>query len=94
MTLPLEPMHSFSYVGTHINVYHANKGQGLPRHQHVHNHATICHNGSCVIRKEGTEKICDKNTGAIDMVGTEWHEIEALEDGTVFANIFSEKYNY
>lgn len=28
-------------------------------------------------------------TGA-NLVANEWHEIEALEDGTVFVNVFSE----
>jgi hypothetical protein len=50
----------------------------------------MCHSGSCVIRKEGIEKIVDKNTQPINLKAAEWHEIEALEDGTVFVNIFAE----
>jgi quercetin dioxygenase-like cupin family protein len=76
--------------GITVNVYHADKGQGLPRHEHDYAHLTMCHFGSCVIRKEGKEYILNKDTQPTNLVGNEWHEIEALEDGTVFVNIFSE----
>lgn len=88
--LPLRPMHKFSYNGAIVSVFHALKGEGLPKHTHTYEHAFICNNGSCMIRKEGIEKICDKYTGAINFKANEWHEIEALEDGTVFANIFAD----
>jgi hypothetical protein len=39
---------------------------------------------------EGKEKIIDKHSGAFNLPGGEWHEIEALEDDTVFVNVFSE----
>jgi len=84
------PKHQVTYDGAIVNVYHANKGEGLPRHDHIYAHLTICHAGSCVIRKEGIEKIIDKNTQPINLKAAEWHEIEALEDGTVFVNVFSE----
>lgn len=48
----ISPVHQVTYDGATLNVYHANKGQGL--------------------------------------VANEWHEIEALEDGTVFVNVFAE----
>ena len=32
----------------------------------------------------------DKNTQPINLLAPDWHEIEALEDGTVFVNIFAE----
>ena len=82
--------HSFTYDGAQINVYHASKGFGLSKHSHAYSHATICHNGSCVIRMEGKEKIIDKHSGAFNLTANEWHEIEALEDDTVFVNVFSE----
>lgn len=84
------PRHTFSYDGVSISVFHVNKGYGLPRHQHAYAHATICHAGSIVIRKEGKEVVADKNSGAFNLKADEWHEIEALEDNTVFANIFAE----
>lgn len=84
------PKHQVTYDGASVNVYHANKGQGLPRHEHAYAHLTMCHAGSFVIRKEGIEKIVDKNTQPINLKAAEWHEIEALEDETVFVNIFVE----
>ena len=84
------PAHSFSYEGARMNIYHANKGQGLPQHEHKYSHATFCMAGKCLVRKEGKELIVDKNTRPINLVANEWHEIEALEDGTVFVNVFAE----
>jgi len=33
---------------------------------------------------EGIEKIINKHSGAFNLPANEWHEIEALEDNTVF----------
>jgi len=86
----VSPVHDVTYDGATMRIYHANKGEGLPRHEHIYAHLTMCHAGSCVIRKEGIEKIVDKNTQPINLKENEWHEIEALEDGTVFVNVFAE----
>ena len=83
------PAHMFTYGGSSFNVYHANKGEGLPRHDHTFAHATVCHAGRCIIRKEGREKVIDKHTQPIDLAANEWHEIEALEDNSVFVNVFT-----
>jgi tellurite resistance-related uncharacterized protein len=72
-----------------LGFYHANKGEGIPRHEHGYAHLTMCHAGSCVIRKENIEKVIDKNTQPINLKEEEWHEIEALEDDTVFVNVFA-----
>ena len=90
MTQVVSPMHQVTYDGATLSVYHANKGEGLPKHEHIYAHLTMCHSGSCVIRKEGIEKVIDKNTRPINLRAAEWHEIEALEDGTVFVNVFAE----
>ncbi len=84
------PKFSVIQDGTTLNVYHVDKGQGLPRHEHLYSHLTMCHAGSCVVRKEGRELVMTKNTQPVNLVGNEWHEIEALEDGTVFVNVFAE----
>jgi quercetin dioxygenase-like cupin family protein len=84
------PRHSFTYDGAQINVFHASKGEGLSRHEHIYAHATFCTSGSCYIRKEGKEVLVDKNTQPINLVENEWHEIEAAEDNTVFINVFAE----
>lgn len=90
MTLSVGPKHNFTYDGAVINIYHANKGEGLPRHSHAYAHATFCTSGSCVVRKEGREYVFTKDTQPANLIGGEWHEIEALEDDTVFINVFSE----
>lgn len=82
--------HSFAYDGVNISVYHANKGEGLPKHEHIYSHATFCTSGSCYIRKENKELLIDKNTQPLNLVANEWHEIEAAEDNTVFCNIFAD----
>lgn len=90
MTISVNPKHSFVYDGAVINIYHANKGEGLPKHEHFYSHATFCASGSCVIRKDGKEFIIKKETKPLNLRANEWHEIEALEDQTVFVNVFSE----
>ena len=82
------PTHQFTYEGATINVYHADKGQGLPKHEHHFSHATMCMAGSCIVRKEGKELVMNKDTQPINLVAVEWHEIEALEDETIFCNMF------
>lgn len=86
----VEPASSFIYDGCVINIYQAKKGEGLPQHIHSYAHATFCINGSCVIRKEGVEKIMQLGVAPVNLKENEWHEIEALENGTVFVNVFSE----
>ena len=86
----IAPQYSLTYDGATLNIFHANKGEGLPKHEHNWSHATMCHAGSCIVSKEGRSLIIDKNTQPIDLVANEWHEIEALEDGTVFVNVFAE----
>jgi quercetin dioxygenase-like cupin family protein len=90
MVVPISPRHSFTYDGAQINVFHANRGEGLSRHEHIYAHATFCTSGSCYIRKEGKEILIDKNTQPINLIAGEWHEIEAAEDNTVFINVFAE----
>jgi hypothetical protein len=87
----VQPKHAVTYAGAAINIYHANTGEGLPKHEHAFAHATFCTAGSCVIRKEGRELVLDKNSKPVNLIAKEWHEIEALEDGTVFVNVFSEQ---
>lgn len=88
--IALAPRFVVTQDGTTLNVFHANKGEGLPRHAHSFAHLTMCHAGGCIVRKEGRELVMDKNTQPVNLVAAEWHEIEALEDGTVFVNVFAE----
>ena len=62
----------------------------IAKHSHSYSHATMCNAGSCWVRKEGKELVMTKDTQPVNLVANEWHEIEALEDGTVFVNTFAE----
>jgi len=92
MTIRIDPKHKFSFNGVSFAVYNVNKGEGLPKHEHSFNHLTVCHGGSIVIRKENKEVVANKDSGAFNLVENEWHEIEALEDNTVFVNISTQAY--
>jgi len=61
----------------------------LIKHSHTFAHLTMCHAGSCVIRKENKELVITKDSQPVNLSPFEWHEIEALEDDTVFVNIFA-----
>jgi quercetin dioxygenase-like cupin family protein len=84
-------LHQFNYAGVSINVYFANKGDGLSTHQHEYNHATMCQVGSCAVKVKGKEFILTIDSQPIDLPANEPHEIKALENGTVFVNIFAEE---
>lgn len=84
------PRFTVNQNGTTINIYHANKGEGLPKHDHVYSHLTMCHAGSIAVRKENKEVVRTKDSQPVNLVANEWHEIEALEDGTIFVNVFAE----
>lgn len=75
--------------GTMLNIYHANKGEGIPKHSHAYSHLTICMAGKCAVRKENVEVFLTKESQPVNLKPAEWHEIEAVEDGTVFVNVFS-----
>lgn len=86
----ISPRHKFSYDGAMLVIYHANKNEGLPKHEHLYSHAIVCHSGSCVVRVENKELIMTKETQPVNLLGGKWHEIEALENNTVFVNVFAE----
>ena len=93
MVIRVDPRHDFTYDGASIKVYHANKGEGIPMHSHAYSHATTCMNGSCKYTQESVELIATKDTQPVNLVAGKYHEIEALEDGTVFVNVFAEGKN-
>ena len=90
MTIPVVVRFAVQQNGTTLNIFHPNKGEGIPRHEHSYAHLTICHAGSILVTKEGKELIMTKDTQPVNLVANEWHELEALEDGTVFVNVFAE----
>ena len=79
-----------TYDGATVNIYHANKGEGIPTHAHNYSHATICMAGSCKLTQEGKSVITTKDSIPVNLLAGKFHEIEALEDGTVFVNVFAE----
>ena len=46
--------------------------------------------GSCKYTQDGVVVIGTKDTQPINLVAGKFHEIEALEDGTVFINVFED----
>ena len=90
MTQLMVATHLFEFAGCVVGIFHADKGKGLPQHQHRFDHITFCCSGSCIVRNNRRELIMTKDTQPILLVANEWHEIESLEDGTVFCNVFSE----
>ena len=89
MTQAVNPRFTVTQNGTTLAIYHADTGQGLPQHSHEYSHLTICTSGRCIVRKEGRQLEMTKDTQPVNLVANEWHEIEALEDGTVFTNVFA-----
>jgi quercetin dioxygenase-like cupin family protein len=87
MITPAVLNRSFVYKGVRISDFIANKGQGLPRHEHIYSHGVFCGAGSCVIRKENLELVLTSKDDAVVLSANQWHEIEALEDNTVIINI-------
>jgi quercetin dioxygenase-like cupin family protein len=89
--ITLNPKFQVNYDGASIYIYHANKNEGLPKHDHVYNHLTMCHAGSCLVSLEnGKSIVINKDTQPVNLKGNIKHEIEALEDNTVFVNVFAE----
>ena len=86
----IQPKFTVTQNGTTLNVFHANTGEGLPRHEHSFSHLTMCHDGSARVSNERRSLVMTKDTQPVNLLAGEWHEIEALEDGTIFVNVFAE----
>lgn len=87
MVISINPVHTFTFNEVTTNVYNADTREGLPRHEHTTEHITFVVTGKIIIRKENKELIADKDTMPVMLRANEWHEIEALEDNTVFINV-------
>lgn len=87
MTIAAVPRRLFVYKSIRIYEFTPNKGEGAPKHDHEFSHATMCVQGSIVVRKEGKEVVLTPNDSPVVLPAHEWHEIEALEDNTIFINI-------
>ena len=90
MTIAVSVKHSFTYESARLNIYHADKEQGLPNHSHLYSHAIMCNAGSCLVSLEGRSYTMNKDSQPLNLPAGEWHEIKALEDETVFVTVFAE----
>ena len=92
MVINISPKHQFTYDGTSIRSYEAKIGQGLAKHQHKYSHATICYAGKLRVTKENVDIVLTKDSQPVVLKAGEWHQLEAIEDGTIFANIFANEF--
>lgn len=76
-----------TWENVNLFVYHANKGEGHDKHEHEYAHAVACFQGKIKISKEDISIILTPDNEPIRLREKEWHEIEAIEDGTIFMNI-------
>jgi len=88
MTKSINPINRFNYNNTISLVYKAKVGEGLPKHEHTFAHTTVCIQGSMIVRKENKEKVVTMYDNPLLLTANEWHEIEALENDTIFINQF------
>jgi quercetin dioxygenase-like cupin family protein len=88
--ITINPYKKISYKGLVLNVYRGNIGEGLPFHEHKHSHASVCIEGKIKAKTKDKEAILDRDSHCIDLLPNKPHEIEILEDNTVFINIFLE----
>ena len=85
---PAKLAFSYSYNKTNNSIYKANIGEGLPKHEHTFAHTTVCVQGKIIVRKENKEVIISERENPLLLTENEWHEIEALENNTIFINQF------
>jgi quercetin dioxygenase-like cupin family protein len=83
----LPPLYRFEYNGVTFAYYSGNKGQGLPKHQHNFSHLTFITSGKTCVRKEDIYRELSPGDHPLNLKENEWHEIEILEDNTVFINV-------
>jgi len=81
------PTYRYDYLDTNVALFHVNKGEGLSKHDHTFSHMTMCCSGRIAVRKENIYVEMDQNHVPVLLKENEWHEIEALEDNTIFINI-------
>ncbi len=81
--------HAFSALGQSFVRYVCARGESLPRHQHDVDHLTIIAAGRVIARTDERAIECGPADHPILFRANRAHEIEALEDGTVFINVFA-----
>ena len=85
--IQLTPLYTFPYKESIITFYKGNAGEGLRKHEHNDSHLTVISSGKVCIRKENIYKELVVGDQPINLKENEWHEIEILEDNTIFFNV-------
>jgi len=80
-------VYTFVHKGSTFFYYSGNKGQGLPKHEHPFSHLTFTAAGKTCVRKENLYRELLSGDHPLNLKENEWHEIEILEDNTVFINV-------
>jgi len=80
---------AFAALGQSFVRYVCARGESLPRHQHDVDHLTIVAAGRVVARTDARVLERGPADPPILFRANRYHEIEALEDGTVILNVFS-----
>jgi quercetin dioxygenase-like cupin family protein len=84
------PKYSFSVNDSTINTFHVDKaGEGHPKHEHDYDHVTLVHSGRLLVTTQNNGIFeMTKDSKPLLFPANQWHELEAMEDGTVFTNVF------
>jgi quercetin dioxygenase-like cupin family protein len=85
--ITLLPLYTFEYKGSTITFYKGKAGEGLRKHEHNESHLTVLAAGKVCIRKQNAYKELVNGDKPINLKENEWHEIEILEDDTMFFNV-------
>lgn len=87
---PAIPTYSFNVNDTTTNIFHISKaGEGHPKHYHDYDHVTVVHSGKLLVRTENNGEFeMTKDTRPLLFPKGQWHELEAIEDNTIFTNVF------
>jgi len=80
------PKYVFRKGQTNFSYYSGDTGDGIPRHEHTFSHYVMVAHGKICIRKENLYREFIGGDEPINLRENEWHEIEILEDNTVFIN--------
>jgi quercetin dioxygenase-like cupin family protein len=79
----------FSIGNTMVNIYAANRGEGLPQHEHPYPHITFVTSGACLLKMADRVFTLKGWDQPVELPANKWHEIVAEEDGTIFGNIWT-----
>jgi quercetin dioxygenase-like cupin family protein len=70
-----------------VQAYLAHKGEGLPRHMHDTLHVTLVLSGNLLVRFDDRTHTIGAWDQPAGLPANKPHELEALQDDTVFVNI-------